>query len=146
MVNPFKEVNWNPDLTQRRKFALSLLIGFPCLAALFLIAGYFRGRGWHWTFPGWIAGVGALTGLLLMAFPQIARPFYVAWYFVGCCVGIVIGNLVLSVLFFTLFWALGLLMRGFGRRPIRKGFDPQAKSYWQDAEPSSDPERYYRQF
>jgi hypothetical protein len=146
MVNPFKEVNWNPDLAQRRKFALSLLIGFPCLAALFLLAGFLRGRGWQWIIPAWIAAGGALTGLLLLTVPQIARPFYVAWYFVGCCIGILIGNLVLSVLFFTLFLALGLLMRGLGRRTIRKGFDPQSKSYWQDADPPGDPERYYRQF
>ena len=29
MVNPFNEVSWNPDLRERRKFALSLVIGFP---------------------------------------------------------------------------------------------------------------------
>ena len=33
MVNPFKEVNWNPGPRERRKFALSLIIGFPCIAA-----------------------------------------------------------------------------------------------------------------
>ena len=146
MVNPFREVNWRPDLAQRRKFALSLAIGFPCLAALFLLAAFLRGRGWHWAVPAGIGAGGALLGLLLWSVPQIAKPFYVAWYFVGCCIGIVIGNLVLSVLFFTLFSALGLLMRGLGRRSIRKSFEREAKSYWQDAEPPGDPERYYRQF
>ncbi|MFT4587452.1 MAG: hypothetical protein ACI9VS_002084, partial [Candidatus Binatia bacterium] len=29
MLNPFKEVDWNPDLPARRKFAVSLVIGFP---------------------------------------------------------------------------------------------------------------------
>ena len=146
MVNPFKEVNWHPDLAQRRKFALSLLLGFPCLAGLFVLAGFVRGHGWHWLVPAWIAAGGVLIGGVLLAVPQVARPFYVAWYFVGCCIGIVVGNLVLSVLFFTLFAGLGLLMRALGRRPFRKGFEPDAKSYWQDAEAPADPERYYRQF
>ena len=37
MVNPFKEVNWNPGPQERRKFALSLVIGFPCIAVVLLV-------------------------------------------------------------------------------------------------------------
>ena len=39
MLNPIKEVNWQPDTAARRVFAKSLMIGFPCLALLFLVAG-----------------------------------------------------------------------------------------------------------
>ena len=46
MVNPFKEVNWRPDVAERRKFALSLMIGFPCVALLFLLAGRLARGSW----------------------------------------------------------------------------------------------------
>lgn len=146
MVNPFKEVNWNPGLRERRKFALSLIIGFPCIAVVLLALGLVRGKGWNLPLAAVVGGGGLALGLLLLALPQIARPFYVAWYFVACCVGTVVGNLALAIVFFVLVTGLGLLMRALGRRPVRKTFDKRAATYWQDAEHVDDPNRYYRQF
>jgi hypothetical protein len=146
MVNPFKEVNWNPDPRERRKFALSLVIGFPCIALILLLLGYLRGKGWNIPLAATIGVGGLAVGLVLLAAPQIARPLYVAWYFVACCIGTVVGNLALGIVFFVLVTGVGLLMRAFGRQPVRKSFDRQAKTYWQDAEPVDDPNRYYRQF
>ena len=146
MVNPFKEVNWNPGPRERRKFALSLIIGFPCIALVFLALGFLRGKGWNFPLAAVIGGSGLAVGLLLLAVPQIARPFYIAWYFVACCIGTVVGNLALAIVFFVLVTGLGLLMRALGRRPVRKTFDKRAATYWQDAEDVDDPNRYYRQF
>ena len=146
MVNPFKEVNWNPGPQERRKFALSLIIGFPCIAAVLLLVGWLRGKGWNLPLAAIVGGGGLAVGLLLLALPQIARPFYVAWYFVACCIGLVVGNLALAIVFFVLVTGLGLLMRALGRRPVRKTFDKRAATYWQDAEQVDDPNRYYRQF
>jgi hypothetical protein len=146
MVNPFKEVNWNPGLRERRKFALSLIIGLPCVAVVLLALGLLRGRGWNFPLTAIVGGGGLAVGLLLLALPQIARPFYVAWYFIACCIGTVVGNLALAIVFFVLVTGLGLLMRALGRRPVRKTFDKRAATYWQDAEHVDDPNRYYRQF
>jgi hypothetical protein len=146
MINPFKEVNWNPGTQERRKFALSLIIGFPCIAVLLLVVGLLRGRGWNIPLAAIIGGGGLAVGLLLLALPQISRPFYIAWYFVACCVGTVVGNLALGIVFFVLVTGVGLLLRAFGHRPVRKTFDKRATTYWQDAEQVDDPNRYYRQF
>ena len=146
MVNPFKEVSWNPDLRERRKFALSLVIGFPCIALVLLLLGWLRGKGWNLPLAAEVGGGGLAVGLLLLALPQIARPIYVGWYFVACCIGTVVGNLALGIVFFVLVTGLGLLMRALGRRPVRKTFDKRAATYWQDAEQVDDPNRYYRQF
>jgi hypothetical protein len=146
MVNPFKEVNWNPGPQERRKFALSLIIGLPCVAVVLLALGLLRGRGWNFPLTAIVGGGGLAVGLLLLALPQIARPFYVAWYFIACCIGTVVGNLALAIVFFVLVTGIGLLMRAVGRRPVRKTFDKRAASYWQDAEHVDDPNRYYRQF
>jgi len=146
MVNPFKEVNWNPGPRERRKFALSLIIGFPCIAIVLLLLGFLRGRGWNLPLAANIGGSGLAVGVLLLVLPRITRPFYVAWYSVACCIGIVVGNLALAIVFFVLVTGLGLLMRALGRRPVRKTPDKRAATYWQDAEPVVDPGRYYRQF
>jgi len=146
MVNPFKEVNWNPGPQERRKFALSLVIGFPCIAVVLLLLGWLRGKGWNLPLAAEVGGGGLAVGLLLLALPQIARPIYVGWYFVACCIGTVVGNLALGMVFFVLVTGLGLLMRALGRRPLRKTFDKRAATYWQDPEQVDDPNRYYRQF
>ena len=146
MVNPFKEVNWNPGPQERRKFALSLVIGFPCIAVVLLLLGWLRGKGWNLPLAAEVGGGGLAVGLLLLALPQIARPIYVGWYFVACCIGTVVGNLALGMVFFVLVTGLGLLMRALGRRPVRKTFDKRAATYWQDPEQVDDPNRYYRQF
>jgi hypothetical protein len=146
MVNPFKEVIWNPSPPERRKFALSLIIGFPCIAVVLLLLGWLRGKGWNAPLAAIVGGGGLAVGLVLLALPQIARPFYVVWYFVACCMGLVVGNLALAIVFFVLVTGIGLLMRAFGRRPVRKTFDKRAATYWQEAEQVDDPNRYYRQF
>ena len=45
MLNPFKEVNWTPDLGEKRKFGRSLVLGFPCMALMFLLMGRLRTGG-----------------------------------------------------------------------------------------------------
>ena len=146
MVTPFKEVNWNPGPPERRKFALSLIIGFPCIAVVLLLVGVLRGKGWNLPLAAIVGGGGLAVGLVLLAVPQIARPIYVGWYFVACCIGLVVGNLALAIVFFVLLTGLGLIMRALGRKPVSKGFDKQAATYWHDGEQVDDPNRYYRQF
>ena len=39
MLNPLAEINWEPTVNERRKFALTLVIGFPCVALVLLLMG-----------------------------------------------------------------------------------------------------------
>src|SRR5438132_506238 len=146
MMNPFKEVNWNPDIAERRKFARSLIIGFPCIAVLLLLAGWLKTGIWNVKPALTLGGVGLAIGLVLFALPGLARPFYVIWYGLACAIGLVVGNILLAVVFYILITGVGLAMRATGRSSIRKKMDKQATSYWKDAQPVTDPQRYYRQF
>ena len=145
MVNPFKDTNWNPDLAERRKFARSLAVGFPVIAGIFQLLQLFAGHGWK---PGlgWLAVGGAGFGGALLLRPRIARPFYVAWYFLACCIGIVMTNLLLAAFFYLVITPTGLLMRALGRDPMRRRLDREATTYWNDTDKVTDPRRYYRQY
>ncbi|MDO8544524.1 MAG: SxtJ family membrane protein [Opitutaceae bacterium] len=145
-MNPFREVNWQPGLGERRKFAVSLIVGFPCVAAVLLVAGRLLGTGWNFRAALTVGGVGVAVGLLLWAVPQIARPFYVGWYAVACGIGFMIGNGVLAAIYLLMFAPVGLAMRMVGRSGLSKGFDRSVSSYWRDAQPRDDPERYFRQY
>lgn len=146
MVNPFKEVNWNPDTAALRTFARSLVIGFPCIAVAFLLAGFLAGKGWNLSFALKLGGFGAVAGVLFYAAPGIAKPSYIVWYALACCIGLVVGNVVLALIFYVLVTGIGLVKRLFGSQPIRKTPDPQAKTYWLAAAPPSNPKRYFSQF
>ena len=146
MLNPFKEVNWHPDTAARRTFAKSLVIGFPCLAVVLLLIGIFTGKGWNVGLALKLGGLGAGFGVLFYALPVIARPFYVVWYALACCIGLIVGNVVLALIFHVLVTGIGLVKRYFGRQAIRKTPDRLAKTYWLDAPTTSDLKRYFSQF
>jgi hypothetical protein len=145
MLNPFKDVNWDPDLMSRRAFARSLVTGFPVVAAVLSLIMRAKTGVWK-PFPLWIGGIGCGVGLVLWAIPQIARPFYMIWYALGCCIGIVMGNLLFSAFYYLVMAPFGIVMRVLGRDPLRKTFDKSAPTYWKDAEKVFDLKRYYRQF
>ena len=145
MLNPFKDVNWNPGLAERKKFAVSLIIGFPLIAVLMSVVTRLTAHAWK-PFFLWLGAVGLAVGVLLWLVPQIARPFYMAWYFLGCCIGIVVGNVLMGVFYYLVMTPMGIIMRLAGRDPLRRKFDRSAPTYWRDAEKVVDLKRYYRQF
>jgi hypothetical protein len=146
MINPFLEVNWRPGSLEKRKFAQSLVVGFPTMAVALLLVNKIVTGTWRVEPSLGIGAGGAGLGLLLLLFPAITRPFYVAWYFVACCMGLVISNVLFVGFYLLVVTPIGLLLRGLGRPPLRKAPDKQAATYWQPAEQISDPKRYYRQF
>ena len=145
MLNPFKDVNWNPDLAERRKFALSLVIGFPVIAIVFSLVGWLFKHTWK-PFFLWLGVVGFSVGVVLWLLPRIAKPFYVVWYFIGCCAGIIVGNVLLAAFYYLFLTPLGLLLRAAGHKAVSKSFDKRCATYWRDAKKDIDPESYFRQF
>jgi hypothetical protein len=145
MLNPFKDVNWNPGRAEKRKFAVSLIIGFPAIAIFLSIVGRLTAHTWK-PFFFWLGIVGLTAGIVLWLLPIIARPFYAVWYFIACCMGFIMGNVLFSVFYFLVLTPLGLLMRMAGRDPLKKKFDRKTSTYWEDAEKVVDLNRYYRQF
>lgn len=146
MINPFTEVDWNPDRAAKRRFGLSWLIGFPCVALVLLGWSRLRTGGWEAVWPYWVGGVGAGLGLLFWLLPALAGPFYRIWFAFACTMGLVIGNTLFALFYYLVMTPIGLFVRLIGRSPLRRRPDPQAATYWEDAPKAKDVRRYYRQY
>ncbi len=146
MFNPFREINWRPSLAERRAFGRSLMIGFPSLAVALLLAARVWSGTWRVIPFLWLGGCGMAAGGLFVAVPLLARPFYLLWYFLACCIGTVIGNTLLAAFYLLIVTPVGVTMRVFGRQAVFKTFDRNAGSYWVNVEKADDVKDYYRQF
>lgn len=146
MVNPFTEVVWNPNRDDLRSFGKSLIIGFPCIALVMLVTLRLAKGEWIADVPLMLGGYGMLAGVIIMLLPPIGRPLYVVWYAVACCIGLVIGNVLLGLVFYVFVTGIGIFMKLIGRDAMHRKLDRDAKTYWRDAEQPTDPKRYYSQF
>ena len=146
MVNPFKEVDWNPDLAARRLFAKSLVIGFPIIAVIFLLILRINTGAWETKVPLLIFGCGTGAGLLFWFLPQVSKPFYIIWYSLACAIGLVFGNLLLGVVYYLLITGLGLGMKLAKRDSLNRNFDRNKKTYWLDVKQPDNAKRYFNQY
>jgi hypothetical protein len=144
MINPFRDINWRPGSRELRTFGKVIALGFPIVAALLGASVWRRSHAWpEWTL--WLGGIGLAVGLACIAVPRAARPFYLVWMALGCCVGFVVSNVVLAAIYFLVVTPIGLALRISGRDPLRRAFEPKRPSYWDDAEKPGDAERYFGQ-
>lgn len=146
MLNPWSEVNWQPDRAERRRFAVSLVIGCPLAATVLLLVLRWRTGAWPVDTALAVGGIGAGLGAILWLLPGIARPFHAVWYAVGGIGGFVVGNTLLVAVYLLGFTPVGLVRRALGRGGLRLGVDRSSGTYWRVAPPPDQPEAYYRQF
>ena len=62
MLNPFQEINWHPGLPERRTFAASLIVGFPCVATFVVLAQRWHHGAWDFS-PALTLATAALVAL-----------------------------------------------------------------------------------
>ena len=146
MFNPFSEVNWRPSLAERRTFGWNLIIGLPSLAAVLLVASGLWSGTWRATPFLWLGGCGLAAGALFVAMPSLAKPVYLVWHVLACCIAAVVGNMLLLAFYLLILTPVGVIMRAFGRKALCKAFDRNKQSYWVDVGKSGDVRDYYRQF
>jgi hypothetical protein len=106
---------------------------------------------WDGTAPGWVEGVLAAVGLLLLVFglaaPARLAPLNRAWTALGLLLFKVVNPLVLGLIYLTTIVPIGLLMRLMGRDLLNLKLDRQAASYWVVREPPGPaPETMTQQF
>ena len=146
------QVNWNPNRRQLRQFAVIWLAGF----ALFgLLAAWRSGAlaggvpiGWHrpWIAPLTIWIVALTGGFASLAVSSFALALYRAWMALAYPIGWLVSHVLLGLIYFVVFSAIGLVFRAIGRDPLHRRFDRKASTYWIKRHPAPGMDRYFKQF
>ncbi len=147
MINPFKEINWRPDEAETRKFGLTVLVGFAVISVLIVLGSHAGMEKFSnaLDISTYLLSAGIIIFAVSYLAPAAARPLYLIWFFVAACIGIVVSNLILMLFFYLVFTPIALLMRLFGRDPLKLKKSPDL-SNWDSCKRKTDLKRYYRQY
>ncbi len=130
------EINWNPTNRQLRQFGVISLCALPFL-------------GWLWGGGLQLVAVLAVLGLVLAlvaaAAPQAMKPVYLALTIAAIPIGMVIGELAMLMIFFGIFFPVGLIFRLLKRDALQLKIDHRASTYWQSKKKADGIRSYYRQ-
>ena len=78
---------------------------------------------------------------------QLLKPIYKIWMAVGHKVSLVFSTIILSVLFYTVFFITGLILRLLRKDLLNRAIQPELNSYWLSRKTSSvTQEEFKRQF
>ena len=85
---------------------------------------------WIWgiAMPMWPLIAAAILAAMALIFPASLRPVYTVWMRFADALGWVNTRIILSVIFFLLFFPVGMIMRLFND-PMRRKLDESADSY-----------------
>lgn len=98
--------------------------------------------------PRWQVLGGAAAALAVAGFrPRWLRPLSRLWLRFGLLLHRVVSPVMLAAIYFLVFTPTGLVMRAFGRDPLRLKRDAAAESYWLERDPPGpDRESMTKQF
>lgn len=82
-----------------------------------------------------LLGIGLALLTVAAAMPKLLRPFNRLWFEFGLLLHKLISPLVLGLIYLTSVVPVGLLMRMFGKDPLRRRFEPELHSYWIPRDP-----------
>ena len=134
------EAPGRPADRQLRQFAWALLAFVTLAISLRIWRGHSVG---NWSLAlavaGWAAGaLGAVS------------PRRIEWLFVAATtvtrpIGLVVSEVMLSVMYFGVITPVAIVSRLVRRDRLRRTLDKGAASYWVPRKPTTDPSRYFRQ-
>ena len=97
--------------------------------------------------PVYFFSVAAAFAVLGLVAPRILKPVFYLWIRFGLAMNWLVTRLVLLIAFWITIVPTRVLIRLFGKDPLKREFLPDASSYWEDAEEQPDTmERYLKQF
>lgn len=100
--------------------------------------------GHHW---GYWFGAAAVFAVLAFVAPKVLSPLNKLWAKFGLLLHMIMSPLILGIIFYVFIMPIGILMRMTGKDPLRRTYEPDAKSYWIVREPPGPaPETFKNQF
>lgn len=113
-----------PKTLSNRVFGLIFAGIFLVIACWPILSG---GGARNWALI--IAGLFALPALVL---PSVLTPLNAAWVKFGLFMHKIINPILMGLIFFLTVLPTGLMLKIFGKDPMRRKFDTEAESYWQE--------------
>ena len=108
--------------SSNRSFGLVFALVFGVIAVYPMVFGGNLRREW--------AAVAALFLLLALLAPAVLAPLNRLWFRFGLVLHKVVNPVVMAVIFVVAVIPTGLLMRLFGKDPLRLRREPAAQTYW----------------
>jgi len=87
----------------------------------------------------WAVAVAAAFLLCALAFPGVLAPLNRLWLKLGALLHRIVSPIVLGFLFYIAITPMGVVMRMFGKDPLRLRREPDAATYWIDRTPPGPP-------
>jgi len=103
-------------------------------AAVFLIIALYPLAGGG-AVRGWALAVAGAFGVLAVFLPASLGHANRAWTRFGMLLHAIVSPVALGVLFYLVVTPTGILMRLFGKDPLRLQMDPSAETYWITRDP-----------
>ena len=94
-----------------------------------------------------LLAMGSVLLILGLVFPRALSGLNRGWMKLGVLLSKVVTPLVMGLIFFTTVTPIGLIMKLFGKDPLRIKRAPEAKTYWLERTPAGpEPESMKNQF
>lgn len=139
MIN--KRLNEIEDFkpSSNRSFGIVMAAAWVAVALYPLVSGNTP----HW----WLLAIGAMFLLLALARPVVLAPLNYVWTRFGLLLGRIINPIVLGLMYFIIISPIAIGMKLVGRDPLKRKYEPEKDTYWQDKDPSGPtPETMRNQF
>lgn len=127
------------DRKEQRKFGL-------LMAGAFCVLGTVRSLLHGGFSPAWFVVGGVFLVLGLVA-PKVLQPVFWAWMKLAEALNYVMTRVLLALAFFVMLTPMRFLRQWFGDDPLKRKWEPDAESYWEEAD--EQPEKldaYLKQF
>lgn len=112
-------------------------VTFSIICLVIGIAQMYRDHDW------WIVWLSVAAVFLILAYFWAAplRPLNKLWHRLGLLLFHVVNPIVMGIVFFSTIFPIGVLMRLFGKDPLKLKLDRAAQTYWQERAPASAVQR-----
>lgn len=143
MINPFKEIQWQPNEKELKSFSKAMFIGFSCVALLlFLISGFVL---------TWVSKSLLILGFLIFICgfveKSLVKIFYYPIFFISACIGIIVSNLILILFYYFIFTPIALCVRVFlNKDSLNLKKNPERITNWQVTKKRTSLKDYLKQY
>jgi len=131
------------DKSEQRKFGIVMAVAFVVLG---LIRWGFKGFAME-SLPLYLWGVAVPFLVLGIVWPGALKPLFYLWIKLAIVLNFVMTRFFLAITFYAMMTPIGILKRLFGGDVLHRDWNPDASTYWKDADDQpNDLDSYKRQF